>query len=233
MKVVVVLSGGMDSATALGRAVSLHGKENVKAITFNYGSKHNAKENAAAQYLAKHYDVTHELIYLDFVNRLFKSDLLSSGGEIPEGHYAEENMKRTVVPYRNAIMLSIAAGYAASHDAEQLVIGNHAGDHAVYPDCRQQFMTPFSEALMEGDWHPVKIDRPFERLTKGQIVAQGMRIGVPYQLTWSCYKGESIACGRCGTCVERLEAFAEAGFEDPIPYVTRTYWKQVLTVSAP
>lgn len=229
MKVVVVLSGGMDSSTALGLMVAVHGAKNVKTITFNYGSKHNHKENSAAQSLAFHYGVSNELITLDFVNRLFKSDLLSSGGEIPEGHYAEENMKRTVVPYRNAIMLSIAAGYAASHGAERLIIGNHAGDHAIYPDCREQFMKPFSLALENGNWEPVEIERPFEFASKGDVVQQGMRIGVPYEKTWSCYKGDDVACGRCGTCVERLEAFEQAGFPDPISYSDMTFYKKVLS----
>lgn len=226
-KVVVVLSGGMDSATALAKAVMDHGKENISTITFNYKSKHNPKENSAALALARHYQVSYKLVSLPFINELFKSDLLSSGGQVPEGHYAEESMKRTVVPFRNAIMLSIAVGYAESIGAKEVIIGNHAGDHAIYPDCRATFMESFSEAVAYGTWEHLVLRRPFENLTKGQIVQRGLNLKVPYEMTWSCYKGGDIHCGKCGTCVERLEAFDFAGAVDPVQYSDRTFYKKV------
>lgn len=230
MKVVVVLSGGMDSSTALAVAVKMIGKDNVKTITFNYGSKHNAKENAAAKALATHFGVDNELVELPFVDRLFKSDLLSSGGAIPEGHYAEDSMKKTVVPYRNAIMLSIAAGYAASVGAASIWLGNHAGDHAVYPDCREEFTKPFEEAILKGDWNPVTIERPFEKVTKADIVRAGAALGVPYELTWTCYKGGEKHCGKCGTCVERREAFHLAGIPELMQYDDPEYYKSVVKI---
>lgn len=228
MKALVVLSGGMDSTTALSAAVELHGSKEVATITFNYGSKHNAKENVAAKNVADYYQVSNKLVQLPFVNELFKSDLLSSGGEIPEGHYAEDTMRRTVVPYRNAIMLSIAAGYASSIGANQLVLGNHAGDHAVYPDCREEFTKPFKQALLHGDWNPVSVIRYFENYSKAQIAEMGLKVGTPYHMTWTCYKGGDIACGRCGTDVERLEAFDLAQGTDPLEYLDREYYKTVL-----
>lgn len=230
MRPVVVLSGGMDSATALAVAVKMFGAENVKTITFNYGSKHNAKENVAAAALAERYGVSNKLISLPFVNELFKSDLLASGGEVPEGHYAEDTMKRTVVPYRNAIMLSIAAGYAASVGGNSLWLGNHAGDHAVYPDCREEFTKPFEEALLKGDWNPVRVDRPFEKVSKADIVKAGAALGLPYELTWTCYKGGEKHCGRCGTCVERREAFHLAGVPEPTEYEDPEYYKSVVKI---
>ena len=201
MKALVVLSGGMDSSTALRWAIERWSLDQVSSITFNYGSKHNARENESAKLVCERLGVRNVLINLPFINQYFKSDLLNSGGQIPEGHYAEESMKRTVVPYRNAIMLSIAAGYATSIGAKELVLGNHAGDHAIYPDCRLEFTKPFEQALLNGDWNPVSIIRPFESLSKADIVKVGTALNVPYLLTWSCYKGGDIHCGRCGTCL--------------------------------
>lgn len=228
MKALVVLSGGMDSATALFQAVKQYKKDQVAAISFHYGSKHNDKENLAAARLAAKAGVHHTVLGLPFIGQLFKSDLLKTGGAIPEGHYAAENMKKTVVPFRNGIMLSISAGYAESIGASILIIGSHAGDHAIYPDCRDTFMKPFAEAIDKGTSRGIQLLRPFEKMSKGEIVKEGMKLKVPYALTWSCYKGGDIACGRCGTCVERLEAFDDAGVKDPVDYLDRSYYKAAL-----
>ncbi len=216
MKVVVLCSGGMDSVTALYWARSAH--EVVAVVSFDYGSKHNARELPYAAAHADKLQRRHELIRLDFVNKLFASDLLKSGGEIPEGHYAAENMKQTVVPFRNAIMLSIACGFAESVGAEGLVIAAHTGDHTIYPDCREDFMAAMGEAMRLGTYAGVKLLRPFIALTKGQIAAEGAKLGVDFARTWSCYKGGPVHCGKCGTCVERREAFAQAGLKDPTVY---------------
>jgi 7-cyano-7-deazaguanine synthase len=216
MNVVVLCSGGMDSVTALYWAKREH--DVVAAVSFDYGAKHNAREIPFAAGHARALAVRHELITLDFVDRLFASDLLKSGGEIPEGHYAAENMKRTVVPFRNAIMLSIAAGFAESAGAGGLVIAAHGGDHAIYPDCREDFMRAMGDAMRLGTYAQVQLLRPFIALNKAQIAAEGDRLGVDYRQTWSCYKGGTVHCGRCGTCVERREAFAVAGLPDPTIY---------------
>jgi 7-cyano-7-deazaguanine synthase len=218
MKVVVLCSGGMDSVTALYWAHREH--EVVMVVSFDYGAKHNHREIPFAIEHARQTGVRHETIALDFVNRLFASDLLKSGGAIPEGHYEAENMKQTVVPFRNAIMLSIAAGCAESGGAEAVVIAAHGGDHAIYPDCREGFMRAMAEAMRVGTYAGVKLLRPFIALSKGQIVAEGAKLGVDFARTWSCYKGGVVHCGRCGTCVERREAFAEAGISDPTEYAS-------------
>jgi len=216
MKVVVLCSGGMDSVTALYWARQEH--EVGAVLSFDYGSKHNHRELPFAAEHAARLGVRHEVIALDFVNRLFASDLLKSGGAVPEGHYEAENMRRTVVPFRNAIMLSIACGFAESAGAEGLVIAAHDGDHAIYPDCREEFMRAIGEAMRLGTYAKVKLLRPFIALTKGRIAAEGAQLGVDFARTWSCYKGGTVHCGKCGTCVERREAFAQAGLADPTVY---------------
>lgn len=216
MKVVVLCSGGMDSVTALHWAWREH--EVTAVLSFDYGSKHNPKELPLAAEQAVALGLRHEVIALDFVNRLFASDLLQSGGEIPEGHYAADNMKQTVVPFRNAIMLSIACGFAESTGATGLVIAAHTGDHTIYPDCREDFMQAMGDAMRLGTYAGIQLLRPFIALTKGDIVKAGTQLGIDYARTWSCYKGGEIHCGKCGTCVERREAFAEAGVPDPTEY---------------
>jgi len=210
MNVVVLCSGGMDSVVALHWAAREHV---VKAVvSFNYGAKHNDRELPFAAEHAKAFSVRHEVISLDFVNRLFASDLLKSGGEIPEGHYEAANMKQTVVPFRNGIMLSIAGGLAE--------IAAHGGDHAIYPDCREDFMRAIGEAIALGTYAGVRVLRPFIAMSKAQIATEGTRLGVDFSRTWSCYKGGTIHCGKCGTCVERREAFAKAGLPDPTIYAS-------------
>lgn len=213
-KCVIILSGGMDSAVLLASA--LWEQFEVETLSFNYGSKHNDEEYKHAQHLCEHYNVKNQRISLPFVNELFKSDLLKSGGEIPEGHYEDISMQRTVVPNRNAIMLSIAVGYAESVGAEAVFYGPHAGDHAIYPDCREDFIVPFSKAMQEGTYAHIAVLAPFIHKTKRDIGLLGKEIGVPFELTYSCYKGGEKHCGVCGTCVERKEALQ--GF-DPTEYL--------------
>jgi 7-cyano-7-deazaguanine synthase len=216
MKAVVLLSGGMDSVTALHWARAEH--EVVGAVSFDYGAKHNHREIPLAAWHCAQSGVKHDIIDLDFVNRLFASDLLKSGGDVPEGHYADENMKKTVVPFRNGIMLSIACGLAESREAETLVIAAHAGDHAIYPDCRESFMQSMGSAMREGTYAKVELLRPFVHIDKAGIAKLGASLGVDYGKTWSCYKGGEVHCGKCGTCVERIEAFELAGLDDPTVY---------------
>lgn len=218
MNVVVLLSGGMDSVSAFHHARAEH--EVVAALSFDYGSKHNAREIAFARLHSERAGVPHHAIPLGFVDEHFSSDLLKSGGEIPDGHYAEENMKRTVVPFRNAIMLSIACGFAESVGAKGLVIAAHSGDHAIYPDCRERFMQAMATAMKEGTYEQIELLRPFIAMDKVGIAKRGAELGVDFAETWSCYKGGEIHCGTCGTCVERREAFQLAGIDDPTTYLT-------------
>lgn len=218
MKVVVLCSGGMDSVTALHWARKEH--EVVAGISFDYGSKHNPRELPFAKEHCERLGVRHVVVPLDFMGRLFASNLLTSGGSIPDGHYEELTMKQTVVPFRNAIMLSIAAGFAESCEAEGLVIAAHGGDHAIYPDCREEFMRAMAEAMQSGTYAGIKLLRPFIALSKGDIARLGNDLGVDYARTWSCYKGGDVHCGSCGTCVERREAFLLAGVPDPTVYAS-------------
>jgi 7-cyano-7-deazaguanine synthase len=216
MKVVVLCSGGMDSVAALHWAAREHAV--AAAISFDYGAKHSARELPMAAAQAALLGVRHEIVKMDFIDRLFTSSLLKSGGEIPEGHYEAENMKLTVVPFRNAVFLSIACGFAESAGAEALVIAAHGGDHAIYPDCREEFMAAMGDAMRLGTYAGVRLLRPFIALTKGEIAVEGTRLGVDFARTWSCYKGGERHCGCCGTCVERREAFLAAGVADPTDY---------------
>ena len=218
-KVVVLVSGGMDSVAVLYEANQKHTV--VGALSFNYGSKHNNKEVPFAAFHCAKLGIPHRVIMLDFVGELFKSNLLKSGGAIPDGHYEEQTMKQTVIPFRNGIMLSIACGYAESIEAQAIVIAAHAGDHAIYPDCREDFMKSMADAIRLGTYAQVEILRPFIRLTKAQIAARGHQLGVDFGKTWSCYKGGAIHCGTCGTCVERREAFILANLPDPTIYAEK------------
>jgi len=216
-RTLVLLSGGMDSVAALHWA--RREQEVVGALSFDYGSKHNARELACAAWQCATLGVTHETVALPFINDLFASDLLRSGGEIPDGHYADETMRRTVVPFRNGILLAIACGLAESRGADAVVIAAHSGDHAIYPDCREPFMQAMGAAMREGTYARLELMRPFIHLDKAAIARLGHELGVDFARTWSCYKGGERHCGTCGTCVERREAFLLAGLVDPTDYL--------------
>ena len=217
MKTIVLTSGGMDSVVALYHAAQEH--DVLAALSFDYGSKHNAKEIPFAKHHADQLGLRHETIQLDFMNQHFQSALLQSGDAIPDGHYEEENMKQTVVPFRNGILLAIACGFAESVGAAAVSIAAHSGDHAIYPDCREDFMRSMGAAMNAGTWDKVALLRPFIDLRKEDIAMRGAELGVDFSQTWSCYKGENFHCGTCGTCVERKEAFQLADLEDPTKYL--------------
>ncbi len=210
----IVISGGMDSVTLM-----YDKRDSIAlALSFDYGSKHNARELAFARLHAERLGVEHLVIPLGFMGEHFLSDLLLSGGSIPEGRYDEENMKSTVVPFRNGIMLAVAAGLAESRGLKRMYIANHFGDHAIYPDCRAAFIRPMAEAIREGTTNAVLTEAPYTSITKTDIARIGVALGIDYAETWSCYKGGEIHCGVCGTCVERKEAMREAGIADPTQY---------------
>lgn len=213
---VLVLSGGVDSTTMLWE----YRDRIAMAVTFDYGSNHNAAEIECARRQAEKAGVPHIVIPLAFIGKYFNSSLLSGAGEIPEGHYEDSNMKSTVVPFRNGIMLAAACGLAESNGLKFVMIANHGGDHAIYPDCREGFINAMSEAMAQGTYTATRIFAPYTNLTKADIVARGARIGVDYSQTYSCYKGGERHCGRCGTCVERHEAFTLAGVDDPTDYLS-------------
>lgn len=214
-KALVILSGGLDSVTALYWAKKEY--KEVSAVHFIYGSKHSLNESLCANYHAEKLGIKIEMIGIP-LNQYFKSSLLEGGEEIPEGKYDEENMKSTVVPFRNGIMLAIAGGYAESIGYDCVILGNHAGDHTIYPDCRKNFIDAFSQALKEGTWKGIELVSPFCNIRKEDIVKIGSELGIDYAKTYSCYKGQSVHCGVCGTCTERKEAFQLAGIKDPTEY---------------
>ena len=207
---VIIVSGGMDSITLLYD----HKDEIALGISFDYGSNHNAREIPFAKMHCERLGIKHITINLDFMHQYFKSSLLDGADAIPEGHYADDNMKSTVVPFRNGIMLSIAIGIAESNNLDQVFIANHGGDHTIYPDCRPEFIKAIDSAANAGTYNNVKVIAPYTQITKSDIARIGKKLGLDYTETWSCYKGGEIHCGKCGTCVERKEALAEAGIED-------------------
>lgn len=211
---VIIVSGGMDSVTMLYEM-----KDRIAlGVSFDYGSNHNAREIAFAGLHCERLGIRHIVIRLDFMCRYFKSSLFEGAGAVPEGHYDDDNMRSTVVPFRNGIMLSVAAGIAESNGLRYLMIANHGGDHAIYPDCRPEFIRAMSDATKFGTYPGVEIVAPYTELTKSDIARKGKTLGVNYAETWSCYKGGDRHCGRCGTCVERREALRDAGIEDLTEY---------------
>jgi len=213
---VISLSGGMDSGTLLSFAQTVYG--NVLAVGFSYGSKHNKYELACAEKLCKENDVEFIQINLEEVGSALSSSLLKSGGDIPEGHYESENMKSTVVPGRNMIFASILAGIAESRKAPFVALGIHSGDHAIYPDCRPEFFRSMAKAIQDATDGGVVLEAPFLNMDKTDILKWGLNHKVPYQFTRTCYKDQPLACGKCGACQERLEAFRNLNTTDPIMY---------------
>ena len=211
---VIIVSGGMDSTTLLYDRRD----EIALAISFDYGSNHNAREIPYAEMHCKRLGIEHITIPLDFMHKYFRSSLLEGADAIPEGHYAAENMKSTVVPFRNGIMLAVAAGVAESRNLTKLLIANHGGDHTIYPDCRPEFISAMDSATNAGTYVGVRVVAPYTNITKGDIARIGKKLGIDYAETWSCYKGGEKHCGKCGTCVERKEALAYAGIEDMTEY---------------
>jgi len=211
---VIIVSGGMDSITLLYEKLD----DIALGVSFDYGSNHNAKEIPLAALHCERLGIEHIVIPLDFFPQYFKSSLLEGADAIPEGHYAEENMKSTVVPFRNGIMLAIACGIAESRGLHRVYIANHAGDHTIYPDCRAGFIDAMSKAMTSGTYEGVGICAPYTNISKTEIARRGKALGIDYSETWSCYKGGDKQCGKCGTCVERKEALSNAGIADTTEY---------------
>lgn len=211
---VLIVSGGMDSITMLYE----YSDRIAIGLSFDYGSNHNAREIPFARLHCERLGIRHVVIGLDFMHRYFKSSLLEGADAIPEGHYASDNMKSTVVPFRNGIMLAIAAGIAESNGLRHVMMANHGGDHAIYPDCRPEFVSAFGAAVRAGTYEGITVEAPYTDITKADIARRGRALGIDYSETWSCYKGGERHCGRCGTCVERREALAGAGIEDTTEY---------------
>ena len=211
----MVLSGGMDSVTMLHE----YADEIELAVNFSYGSNHNMRELECARAHCSVLGIELVEIDLSFIGKYFHSSLLEGAEAVPEGDYDFDNMKSTVVPFRNGIMLAAAAGLAESHGLDTVMIANHAGDHAIYPDCRGSFIDAMARAIAEGTYEGIALKAPYTYLNKADIALRGKRLGIDYTTTYSCYKGLEHHCGRCGTCLERRKALADAGIEDHTIYI--------------
>ena len=212
---VIILSGGMDSTTLLYDIINQ--EYQVRALSFNYGQTHN-KELEYAKATCVKLSVPHKIIDLKVLGEIAPSALTRDELEIPEGNYNDENMKQTVVPNRNMVMLSLATSYAIGVNAKYLFYGAHTGDHEIYFDCRPEFVKAMKEVIKLADWNKVILKVPYLEIDKGDIVIKGKKLKVDYSLTWTCYQGKELACGKCGSCQERLEAFKKAKIKDPIKY---------------
>ncbi len=231
MKTLVICSGGLDSITLAYKVA----KENelLGLISFDYGQRHKKELDYAAA-AAHDLGVPHNIIDISSIGALLTGSALTDDVDVPDGHYAEDTMKATVVPNRNAIMLTIAYGVAASRGAQAVATAVHGGDHFIYPDCRPEFAAAFQEMqdhALDGV-AKIKLYTPFIDIPKSEIAAIGDGLNVPFEKTWSCYKGRDIHCGRCGTCVERIEAFDIAGVADPTPYEDTEFWKETVKKGA-
>ena len=216
MKAVVLFSGGLDSTVLVYHL--LNKGADLKLLSIDYGQRHE-KELKSSSEIAEFLGLEHEILRLPMLNNLLGGSALTDPSILlPEGHYAEDSMKATVVPNRNMILLSLAAGHAISLQFDTVAYAAHAGDHTIYPDCRPEFATAMDQALKLCDWNTVSLYRPFVQLSKHDLVRKGKELGVPFEKTWSCYAGNDKHCGKCGTCVERKEAFELVGLLDPTEY---------------
>ena len=214
MDTIIIYSEGLDSTTLLYEE-----RERIAlAVTFDYGSNHAAQETACARWHCEHLGIEHLVINLNFISRYFHSSLTAGADAIPEGNYDDTNMRSTVVPFRNGIMLSIACGLAESRGLKRVLIANHSGDHAIYPDCRPEFVKAMDATMIAGTYEGIRLSAPYTGITKCEIVKKAAALGIDCQKTYSCYRGGELHCGRCGTCRERKDAFAEAGIIDPTKY---------------
>ncbi|SLN51645.1 7-cyano-7-deazaguanine synthase [Roseovarius albus] len=224
MKTIVICSGGLDSVSLAHRVAAEH--ELCGLLSFDYGQRH-AKEVEFAADCAKRLGVPHKVVDIRSIGAALSGSALTDDIDVPDGHYAEETMKITVVPNRNAIMLAIGFGMAAAQQADAVAVAVHGGDHFIYPDCRPGFINAFQAMQTEAldGYADVQLYAPYVNISKAQIVEDGVKHNTPFGATWSCYKGGDRHCGRCGTCVERREAFHLAGVADPTEYADPDFWQ--------
>ena len=214
-KIIVVYSGGLDSFTLLNEAIR-SGKD-VSALSFDYGQKHNKELHFVEKFCAQE-SIDSKIVDVSSIKELFQGSSLMDEIDIPKGHYEDDSMKSTVVPNRNMILISLALGYAVTKEAEEVWFGAHAGDHAIYPDCRPEFVEKMDAVARIANYSPIAVKAPYIAMSKTEILAIGLNMQLDYGLTWTCYEGKELACGSCGACHERLESFAANNVIDPIKY---------------
>ncbi|MBZ9909527.1 MULTISPECIES: 7-cyano-7-deazaguanine synthase QueC [Mesorhizobium] len=223
MNALVICSGGLDSVS-LAHKVATEQKL-IGLLSFDYGQRHK-KELGFAAICAKRLGVPHQIVDIRDVGRNLSGSALTDNVDVPDGHYAEDSMRITVVPNRNAIMLAIAFGVAAAQKADAVATAVHGGDHFIYPDCRPAFIDAFQTMQNHAlaGYADIRLYAPYVNMSKADIVSEGAKYATPFEATWSCYKGGARHCGRCGTCVERREAFDLAGITDPTDYGDADFW---------
>jgi len=214
-KIIVVYSGGLDSFTLLNEAIR-SGKD-VFALSFDYGQKHSKELDCVEKFCAQE-SIDSKIVDVSSIKELFQGFSLTDEIDIPKGHYEDDSMKSTVVPNRNMILISMALGYAVTKEAEEVWFGAHAGDHAIYPDCRPEFVEKMDAVARIANYSPIAVKAPYIAMSKTEIIAIGLNMQLDYGLTWTCYEGKELACGSCGACHERLESFAANNVIDPIKY---------------
>lgn len=214
-KIIVVYSGGLDSFTLLNEAIR-SGKD-ISALSFDYGQKHRKELHFVEKFCTQE-SIDSKIVDISSIKELFQGSSLTDDIDIPKGHYEDDSMKSTVVPNRNMILISLALGYAVTKGAEEVWFGAHAGDHAIYPDCRPEFVEKMDSVARIANYSPIAIKAPYITMSKTEILAIGLNMQLDYGLTWTCYEGKDLACGSCGACHERLESFAANNVIDPIKY---------------
>lgn len=214
-KIIVVYSGGLDSFTLLNEAIR-SGKD-ISALSFDYGQKHSKELHFVEKFCTQE-SIDSKIVDISSIKELFQGSSLTDDIDIPKGHYEDDSMKSTVVPNRNMILISLALGYAVTKGAEEVWFGAHAGDHAIYPDCRPEFVEKMDSVARIANYSPIAIKAPYITMSKTEILAIGLNMQLDYGLTWTCYEGKDLACGSCGACHERLESFAANNVIDPIKY---------------
>lgn len=214
-KIIVVYSGGLDSFTLLNEAIR-SGKD-ISALSFDYGQKHSKELHFVEKFCTQE-SIDSKIVDISSIKELFQGSSLTDDIDIPKGHYEDDSMKSTVVPNRNMILISLALGYAVTKGAEEVWFGAHAGDHAIYPDCRPEFVEKMDSVARIANYSPIAIKAPYITMSKTEILAIGLNMQLDYGLTWTCYEGKDLACGSCGACYERLESFAANNVIDPIKY---------------
>ena len=214
-KIIVVYSGGLDSFTLLNEAIR-SGKD-ISALSFDYGQKHSKELHFVEKFCTQE-SIDSKIVDISSIKELFQGSSLTDDIDIPKGHYEDDSMKSTVVPNRNMILISLALGYAVTKGAEEVWFGAHAGDHAIYPDCRPEFVEKMDSVARIANYSPIAIKAPYITMSKTEILAIGLNMQLDYGLTWTCYEGKDLACGSCGACHERLESFAANKVIDPIKY---------------
>jgi|TARA_B110000438_G_scaffold303165_1_gene363478 7-cyano-7-deazaguanine synthase len=215
-QIILVYSGGLDSFTLLNQAMDMG--HDVSTISFDYGQKHKKELDCVKRFCLEK-AIDHKIIDISSIKEIFSGSSLTDDLDIPKGHYEDESMQSTVVPNRNMILISLALGFAVTKEATEVWFGAHSGDHAIYPDCRPEFVEKMDAVAKIANYSPIAVKAPYISKSKSEILEIGLSLNLDYSFTWTCYEGKELACGSCGACHERLESFSDHNVTDPIQYL--------------